>query len=590
VLAGAPAFDAERLPVGPQALGRILREANLCLRLELEPRLLLLHTFDRVVMAPYDQLANAMNVLLEREGVLSNLTHVPIRLRPAPQTPQTPRRMPQAAQAAETAERPFTGWLGEFAPAPLLDGSDERAMLALLQELLTERARLLGRLREADQGDATPPASTGELLRLLDSAPRPPPTAPAGATGDLDELRQMLQAQLRQSHGRAVALSREDDDTFDLLALLYTHIEQEMRRDTPALGLLAHLQIPLLRLALQDRAFFVRRLHPARQVLNTVAESGAAWLDEDELDPHFAHQLQSVVEKVATQHHLDPNAFEAANRDLQVQLQMLARKAELAERRHVEAARGREKLNLAKRRAAEVIEEASRDRKLPDFVRALLNQAWTDALTLTLLRHGEDSEQWQAQLAATAHIVSARDGGGDPGLAARIEHALVQVGYHAEEAVAIAHRLGSGATESDDDASHDDIALKLRARAARLGEDAQAPKPASVPRTTEEQDTYEYLRTLPFGTWFEFIINKLGTRVRRRLSWYSPLTDHVLFVNQRGQRVDEQSLDSLARMVAHGQAQVVTAERGRLVDRAWHSVLNALRSFTRGASTEETAP
>ena len=32
-------------------------------------------------------------------------------------------------------------------------------------------------------------------------------------------------------------------------------------------------------------------------------------------------------------------------------------------------------------------------------------------------------------------------------------------------------------------------------------------------------------------------------------------------------------------MVTHGQARIVTAERARLVDRAWQAALNALRSF-----------
>ena len=45
---------------------------------------------------------------------------------------------------------------------------------------------------------------------------------------------------------------------------------------------------PLLRVALQDRAFFVRPQHPARQLLNAVAESGATWLSDDEVDPQLA--------------------------------------------------------------------------------------------------------------------------------------------------------------------------------------------------------------------------------------------------------------------------------------------------------------
>ena len=39
-----------------------------------------------------------------------------------------------------------------------------------------------------------------------------------------------------------------------------------------------------------------------------------------------------------------------------------------------------------------------------------------------------------------------------------------------------------------------------------------------------------------------------------------------------------------------GQVRVVTADRGRLVDRAWHGALNALRSFAgSGSGAEEAA-
>ena len=101
---------------------------------------------------------------------------------------------------------------------------------------------------------------------------------------------------------------------------------------------------------------------------------------------------------------------------------------------------------------------------------------------------------------------------------------------------------------------------------------------------------YEYLRQLPFGTWIEFNTNQQGDTVRRRLSWYSSVTDNALFVNQRGQRVGEQTLDSVARLIVKGQARVVTAERARLIDRAWQATLNALRSFAgRSAPAGEPA-
>lgn len=643
VLAGHPAFDAERLPVGPQMLGRVLREACNSLQIGLEARLLLFRTYDRVVMAHYSQMAETMNALLERDGILPSLAYVPIRVRPVLQNPKDPTTVPAKKRPQARADneslglgsgggggggghggghgggddndadaghpvrgggargggggghhggghaRPHTSWMGESEGED--GGFDEAQAFALLQQLLSGRRDLIGKLRPSRQERQRQELSTQDLLGALDGMPTST-TSPTGNPRSLLDVKQTLLAQSRQVHGKAAQLSREDSDAFELLGMLYSQIEREVRRDTPAVGLLGRLQVPLLRIALQDRAFFVRQQHPARQLLNAVAESGANWLGDEDVDPQLVHSLRNAVEHVVQNFREDPAAFETANRDLQTNLQQLARKAEVTERRHVEAARGKEKLELAKRRASEVIEQAVRDQRLPKFVRALLNQAWADVLTLTLLRHGEESEDWQRQIEATKHIVAATGGKAgtttaDPKLTEHIEGALVQVGYHIDEAAAIARRLTTGIGEEEDDpASRTELAMKLKAR-ARLGEDAETHRPKLPPRNKEEQAAYEHLRTLPFGTWFEFVSNQQGDRVRRRLSWFSPVTDNALFVNQRGQRVGEQSLDSLARMMAIDQAHVVTADKGRMVDRAWQSALNALRSFAGGGQTQE---
>jgi hypothetical protein len=360
---------------------------------------------------------------------------------------------------------------------------------------------------------------------------------------------------------------------------LYTEIGRELREGTASSTLMERLQVPLLRVALQDREFFVRQHHPARQLLNAVAESGARWLADDDADPQLGAQLRQAVDHVVENYDGDAKVFEAANLALQDQLQSMARKAEIAERRHVDAARGKEKLVLAKQRAATVLDEAIADHRLPKFLHSLLSQAWADVLTLTLLRHGEDSEEWKRQLAVT-HKIVAINAGTMPvpvGLDAHIQSALTQVGYHGDEATVIARRLTAGMAEGEDDAaSRTELAMKLKAR-SRLGEEAVAKTPPLPTRTSEEEACYNQLRTLPFGTWFEFTSNQQGDMVRRRLSWFSTVTNHALFVNQRGHRIGEHSLDALARMMAKGQARIVTADQGRLVDRAWHAALKALR-------------
>jgi len=619
VLAAGPAYDAETLPIGPNALCRILREAGEGLHMGLDAQLLLYRIFERQVMERFGELVERMNVLLSHEGVLPGLVYLPYR----PRTPGQSRRPPLTGSANAPSQRPATGWQGQ---PPRNSGwsSALLAGLAAAQPGNAAAAAVAGPAPDgaghagAAPGAATDAAATpGELPEqavfaalqgmLARHRGGPPPAAPSpglilpvdavvNALGDLqtappmrphgrarrsiDDVRRAMLQRMRQTHGDGATLSPEHHDTFDLLGMLYHEIVRDVREDAPAQGLLERLQVPVARAAVQDRSFFVRDQHPARELLNSVAESGATWLGEDDSDPQLVLRLEQAVDRVVREYDGDETVFERANREVQEHHRVLARKAEVSERRHIEAARGRDRLETAKRRATEVIASRLGDRRPPQFVRALLGQAWADVLTLTALRHGEDSQEWREREAATSRIVEITcdpSASPDPALAAQIDAALRQVGYHEDEASAIARRLSR--SDDDESTSRTELTAKLKAR-ARLGEgDGEQKRPRLPPRNPAEEATYAHLRTLPFGTWFEFVINQQGDVRRQRLSWYSPITDNALFVNARGQKVGEQSLDSVARLVTQGQARIVTEDRSRLIDRAWDATLRTLRGL-----------
>ncbi|KAF1686113.1 thymidine phosphorylase [Pseudoxanthomonas broegbernensis] len=621
VLAARPAFDPERLPIGPFALCRILREAGESLRMNLDSQLLLYRMFERQVMDRYGELVGRLNTLLAHEGVLPGLAYLPYRPRTAGQSRRPAR--PGAPGAPGTAgtprPRPLTGWQGQghrsdwngallaglpeapqappgvveggaaTAAAPASPGArpglPEQAVFGALQGMLSAH-------RQANTaGGATPRQAPGRILPLdavtnalgtLQSAP--PARLPGKRRRTMDDLHHSMLEHVRQSHGPEAGLSQEHSDTFELLGMLYREIGREVHRNAPAQDLLERLQVPVARAAVQDRSFFVRDQHPARELLNSVAESGATWLADDDADPQLVQRLERAVDRVVEEYDGDEAVFERANREVQEHHRAQARKAEVGERRQVEAARGRDRLETAKHRAAEAIAARLGGRKPPQFVQALLGQAWADVLTLTALRHGEDSPEWRERDEATSRIVEitcAPDAPADPALAGQIDTALRQVGYHADEASAISRRLSR--SEDDETTSRTELTAKLKAR-TRLGEGEQAEARGAhlPPRSDGEQACYERLRTLPFGTWFEFVSNQQGDVRRQRLSWYSPVTDNALFVNARGHKVGEHSLDALARLMAQGQARIVTEDRGRLIDRAWHATLRTLRGLAGG--------
>lgn len=649
VLAGRPGFDAESLPIGPQALCRIIRAATDCLELDNEHRLTFFRAFDRQLLPIYGSLVDTINGYLSKNGVLPHLQYVPVRVRPASQSgPEKPADGEARAAAVRDAapgmanvhalglgggeasserssQRPRNGAFsfatsaggasasgssagprfGRPATGAVYSGpgagqgpeiSSEEGF-ALMRQLLAGRRQLLEKLNP-DRSGGIPQiqhlVSTSELQKALGSLQNKAST-PLVVNGkqvlrSVNHLKQDLLASLRQTipEHEVPALADSDGDAIDLVGMLYDNLFKDVRPNSPAASLLSKLQVPLLRVALQDKGFFTRPQHPARQMLNTVAETSAFWLNEDEADEGLIEKMNSVVDRTVGEFNGDVGLFSDLLTDLSAHLQTVSRKAEVAERRHVEAARGKEKLALARERAANAVEALLKQQNLPRFTHTLLSQAWTDVMALTSLRHGEGSEPWKQQLGIAERLIkiarasaseqaAARQA--DPGFEQEIEQALAQVGYQGDEASAIAERLVNPQSGSNDDAaSRTELTMRLKAR-ARLGEDLTGKKTRKTPLTSEEQARLEQLKQVPFGSWFDFISNQQGDKIRRRLSWYSTVTGHVLFVNHRGQKNTDYTLDSLARLMAKDQLRLVEEEKGTLIDRAWNSVMNALRSF-----------
>jgi hypothetical protein len=679
-IAGRPAFDAETLPIGPHALCRVLREATLCLDLNLEHRQQLFRQFDRSVMQYIGPLYEALNTYLIRQKVLPHLTYVPVRVKPSARAPDAPAAkpeftpiadastargagggsgsgapagadpartghegaahhagpsgggMPASAAAATHAAargqghaagseaapvaaggprggpRPFTAWPGVPEPHAAQSQQDTE-MFDVLRQLLAGRRSLLGKLnnaKPAQNGDPAWVASGQDVQRVLGALQAQPP-APVVVDGkpqprSVTHLKQDLLNQLRQHTpaGQAPALAEEHGDTLDLVGMLFDHIMKDVRPNSPAANLLTKLQVPLLRVALDDKGFFTRKQHPARQMLNTIAESGAYWTSEDEADRGVVEKMHMLVDRVSQEFSGDLTLFDALLGDLSTHMQTQARKAEVAERRHVEAARGKEKLELARLHAAEAIDAKLAGKRVPKFLHTLLGQAWSDVLSLSLLRGGEDSDGFRHQLQIAERLIEAavrRSATGQAligpaeaqGLKLEIEEALAQVGYHGSDAQAISTRLLAAGNdeEEEDPASRTELAMRLKSR-TRLGQQTDAAGAADkvAPLTTAEQACFDQIRHLPFGTWFEFVSNQQGDVVRRRLSWYSTVTGHCLFVNHRGQRIGEYSLNWLAREMQRGNLRVVQAEQDSIIDRAWNAIVGALKSFSGRGATE----
>jgi len=671
VLARAPAFDAENLPLGPRRLCRVLRAAVACFDFDVEQRGLVYRQFDRTVLNNLTSFWEVLNNYLIGQGVLPHLTYVTPRSAgqgrrqpqeaPEPKAPQAPGRRTTPVPPAMAAPLPAARQAGVFPPvrkgpptpgsapaqtpvpgsearraapeeretlpwnqlaAPDASAGSEVELFETLRRLLAGRRGLLDRLKPA--GGVAPVATPAQVQQGLDHIQRRY-NAQASNTTVLPfaAIKRDLLAHLRQQapDGAVPQLPAEQGDTVDLVGMLFEQIAQEVRPQSTGGHLLAQLQLPLLRVALQDPGFFTDRQHPARRLLEVVAETSAHWGNEDEIDRDLIDKMNTSVQRANEEPSIDPALFDNLVSNLTTHLNTQQRKAEISERRHVEAARGREKLEIARLKAEEAIEQLLAGKSVPKFLQTLLEEAWIDVLALALLRGGEQAPAFRQHLAVAERLVAASAPHGkatqiDAVAAARmreeISEALAQIGYAQHDASEIGARLlavtaamAAGKPDAAADAAAAGAAVepaaatgltaKLRSR-DRLGQDVQkgrartAHKVERAPPLSEpEQLWHDRLKRLPYGTWFEFTINQQGDKARRRMSWFSTVTDNCVFVNFRGQRAGDYTLAWLARELNRGNVTLVEPQRASIVDRAWKAILATLRSFSRADANPATA-
>jgi len=587
VLVAAPPLDNDVLPPGPHVLAVVLSEAALELGLEREHRLLFYRLCDRRLFGAAESFYGRLNDHLKSSGILPDLrSYLPKR---APSEPRPAPAAPAPDDAAATSPiAPATNFTPPASPP-----------MSELHTLLDARRRALHPDARAAAAQSAQFASMPELQEAL-TALQALPSRKAGAPQAGERLTGDLLAQLRRgAHGNAVQLQPEHRDALDLVGLLYDQLLTETRTEGIAQQLLASLQVPLLRVALSDNDFFTVRNHPARRLLNLVLETANLWLDrsDDHFDVALNQRLQRSVDRVAAEYQGDLGVIKREADDLDSHLRLLSRRAEIAERRQVEAAQGRDRLRDARAAAAAAISKRLAGRKTTPLVRSLLENAWTDALTLTLLREGENSEAYRRRLAAADQLLGSPVERDDAKLAADLNHGLTQVGLQANEADQITRYAldlpqRPATRAATPPPSQTELLIRLKSRQKPEGDEAASSAeagPRKLPLAPSERRALETLKQLPFGSWLEFTINQQGQKVARKLAWHNPVSGRCLLVNARGAAAPERTLDQIARMMARGQVGLIPRQDGGMIDRAWSALVAGLRKFSRSNPTPEPA-
>ena len=638
VIAGTAPVEVEALPLGPHRLCVAIRAAARRFNVFPLHRLALYRRIDKCLFAEPMALYDAVNGYLAEHRVYAHLqlaprpaivdgaivqaavgTPQPAEVAtqaqagsPSPASPQEPE--PTAAKLTQSLQ------IASQQPArTLVDASETDEDAALdAQFFRTLRERISGRRSAAKTVDGGGNARVLVARRELQNALRAlqlQPLAPIMVGGKwanrtVAHVKQDLMNQLRTlSDGAAPKLRDEDDDSIDLIDSLFAHLLEAQRPNSLSHAVVCRLQIPMLRVALNDPEFFTNRTHPARRLLGAVVQSLADWVEDEDSDRQLIEKLQGIADRLARDYDDDLLAFDHCLDDLLKHLGSLQKKAEIAERRHVEAAKGRVKLDLARAAAFEVVRHRVEESTAPTAVIALLDGAWTDAIALSLLRQGVDHPQVRERIELIDQLLaiytdsrpSMQRHRALEDLRGSLEEGLAAIGFHDNAIVAAWNDLRS-LIDTNHESAHAaaaQIMAELISQKPRLGIDASAPGnlglPAADPDQSpvnhepielnrEELELVERLKQTEIGTWFEFTTNRRGDKARRRLCWFSPVTGRCLFLNVRGAKSEDRMLEQLAREMSRGLVRQVSAERMDPVERAWRAIKTRL-ALSRQQST-----
>jgi hypothetical protein len=232
----------------------------------------------------------------------------------------------------------------------------------------------------------------------MDHAVVPPPMTVEQYQG----VTQQLCAQI----GDDKQIAADDGRMIDLVGMIFEYMLGDKQLPDSVKAVLSYLHTPYLKAAFLDRKLFEKPEHASRQLLNCLAEAGTRWVNSDG-DSQFKvfPKIKSVIRRVLTDFHSDITLFDELLLEMREFNHKVEHSIEVMERRAREKAEGEDRLREVKRRVLLEVRKRMEGHDLPSHIIVLLLHPWSDYLTFTLLRHGEDSSEWQEGVDTIDEIV-----------------------------------------------------------------------------------------------------------------------------------------------------------------------------------------
>lgn len=587
VMHGGEPISSQNIPGSPYHLVESFNRAMKPMDPMFQIRLIILHLFDEFVVCELDKVYQDYNRILHEAGILPNI--------------KVKVRNPDGGRKPGEKPQPVAKKLNQDKPAEKAENSSEE------QALLND---ILGMMNQTDVGTVTPgktesgatvSIASQQVVEAIEEIHVEPPPLPVDDDSGMFKTIHVDQVALAQIDSNLKAqrqqlFAKTPKDQIDSLDASYIELVgklfEYMLKDPvlPALvkALLSHLHTTYLKVAIQDRKMLTDSQHVARQLFDKLIEGGSHWVDENQPSKGLYPDIQRVVNRILREFKNDLVLFEQLLTFFSGRVDDFKRKSGALQKRVTDSAQGREKLSVARLKAARIIGQRIQKDFVPSVVSEFLQNVWSDVLIFILLRHnqGMDSNEWKKAVKLMDELVCIFDPNDDKynadnldlalqSLRGNIKRGLKTLGGHLLDK---SHDLFDLLSSTENIIAISSNPLSQESRAKKRGDRGEVPgKRPEEQISSKEKGIIEKLRQLPMDTWFEFTDDK-GIIHKEKITWISTSSNGCIFVNAYGQQTTNTSLLQVARQIIDGKAQLLEIDDSPFFSRAIKGVHKILKN------------
>jgi hypothetical protein len=471
--------------------------------------------------------------------------------------------------------------------------ADQALFASLLGQLQMWRAAMGMPGQAAATGPALPTRDLMSVLSLMqhDDSVQFTPAASGPQASLAVQLREKMSECARKLGvaGDNLSLDGLDSDAVDLVALLFDVLLDGPQFDNRIRQKIGRMLVPYVKVAVKDRRMFLYKEHPARRLLNTVAEACEGNRGEAPQERELLNRVDQTIDRLVAEFNEDVAIFETLEQELRAYMAQHRKRFELAEKRSAEAQRGRERLEQARAEVQAELEWRRNGRRLPPVLDVFLAQHARHHLVQLALRDGKGSLRYESALRAVDDVLAAFD--------RALERKPLDSARPLPEAELLAMLASAGCSGDAADAALDalyDTLARLAAgepvpeHDARMPMHVQMAEPQEPPAPEPHLEVVggiagmeydaamlERIRKLQVGSWIQLQAGD-GHFAPAKVSWISPISSRLLLVNRRGVRVLVASVEELAVMAKLGK--VIVREAATAFEDAMHQVADRLQN------------